>query len=71
MRLDVIQLKEFYRATELGRTTKQLINRVLETKVDTKNGSFNTMQGKAFFGHTLAECQITPEVLITCMSLRH
>ena len=36
MRLDVIQLKEFYRGTELGRTTKQLINRVLETKVDTK-----------------------------------
>ena len=39
MRLDVIQLKEFYRGTELGRTTKQLINRVLETKVDTNNGS--------------------------------
>ena len=39
MRLDVIQLKEFYRGTELGRTTKQLINRVLETKVDTKSGS--------------------------------
>ena len=39
MRLDVIQLTEFYSGTELGRTTKQLINRVLETKVDTKNGS--------------------------------
>ena len=39
MRLDVIQLKDFYRGTELGRTTKQLINKVLETKVDTKSGS--------------------------------
>ncbi len=39
MRLDVIQLKEFYKGTELGRTTKQLINKVLEKKVDTKNGS--------------------------------
>ena len=34
MRLDVIQLKDFYSGTELGRTTKQLINRVLEKKVD-------------------------------------
>ena len=47
MRLDVIQLKEFYRGTELGRTTKQLINRVLEKKIDTKNGSLTVGFGFA------------------------
>ena len=35
MRLDVIELKEFYSGTELGRITKGLINRVLGTKIDT------------------------------------
>ena len=47
MRLDVIQLKEFYCGTELGRTTKQLINRVLEKKVDSKNGSLTVGFGFA------------------------
>ena len=39
MRLDVIELKEFYGGTELGRTTKDLINRVLDAKIDTEIGS--------------------------------
>ena len=39
MRLDVIELKEFYSGTELGKTTKELINRVLEAKIDTDSGS--------------------------------
>ena len=39
MRLDVIELKEFYSGTELGRATKELINRVLEAKIDTDTGS--------------------------------
>ena len=47
MRLDVIQLKEFYSGTELGRTTKQLVNRVLETKVNAKNGSLTVGFGFA------------------------
>ena len=47
MRLDVIQLKEFYSGTELGRTTKKLINRVLETKVNPKNGSLTVGFGFA------------------------
>ena len=45
MRLDVIQLKDFYSGTELGRTTKQLINRVLEKKVDTKNVASDAKRG--------------------------
>ena len=43
MRLDVIQLKEFYRGTELGRTTKHLINRVLE-KLSVKVGNIQLAQ---------------------------
>ena len=39
MRLDVIELKEFYSGTELGRTTKQLINRVLGAKINPGIGS--------------------------------
>ena len=39
MRLDVIELKEFYSGTELGRATKELINRVLKAKIDTDAGS--------------------------------
>ena len=39
MRLDVNELKEFYNGTELGRATKELINRVLEAKIDTDTGS--------------------------------
>ena len=39
MRLDVKELKEFYSGTELGKTTKELINRVLEAKIDTDSGS--------------------------------
>ena len=39
MRLDVIELKEFYNGTELGRTTKELINRILDTKINTEFGS--------------------------------
>ncbi len=39
MRLDVIELKNFYNGTELGRTTKELINRVLDTKINTDIGS--------------------------------
>ena len=39
MRLDVIELQEFYNGSELGRTTKELINRVLGTKIETDVGS--------------------------------
>ena len=39
MRLDVIELREFYSGTELGKTTKKLINRVLDEKINTDNGS--------------------------------
>ena len=39
MRLDVIELQEFYSGSELGRTTKELINRVLEAKIETDAGS--------------------------------
>ena len=39
MRLDVIELQEFYNGSELGRTTKDLINRVLGTKIETDAGS--------------------------------
>ena len=39
MRLDAIELEEFYSGSELGRTTKELINRVLEAKIDTDSGS--------------------------------
>ncbi len=39
MRLDVVELKEFYGGTELGRATKELINRVLGSKIDTDSGS--------------------------------
>ena len=39
MRLDAIELEEFYSGTELGRTTKELINRVLEAKIETASGS--------------------------------
>ncbi len=38
MRLDVVELKEFYGGTELGRTTKELINRILDTKINTNMG---------------------------------
>ena len=41
MRLDVIELREFYDDTELGRTTKELINRVLSAKIDTDIGSMS------------------------------
>ena len=47
MRLDVIELNEFYGGTELGKTTKQLINRVLETKINTENGSLTVGFGFA------------------------
>ena len=47
MRLDVIELQEFYGGTELGRTTKQLINKVLETKINTDNGSLTVGFGFA------------------------
>ena len=39
MRLDVIELKEFYGGTELGKITKGLINRILDKKINTDNGS--------------------------------
>ncbi|MDC3087293.1 class I SAM-dependent methyltransferase, partial [Paracoccaceae bacterium] len=39
MRLDVIELQEFYSDSELGRTTKELINRVLGAKIETDAGS--------------------------------
>ena len=39
MRLDVIELQEFYNGSELGRTTKELINRVLGAKIETDAGS--------------------------------
>ena len=39
MRQDVIELKEFYNGTELGKTTKKLINRVLDEKINTDIGS--------------------------------
>ena len=39
MRLDVIELKKFYSGTELGRTTKELINKVLDPKISTDIGS--------------------------------
>ena len=39
MRLDVIELQEFYSGSELGRTTKELINRVLGAKIETDAGS--------------------------------
>ncbi len=35
MRLDVIELKEFYYGTELGRTTRILVNGVLDKKINT------------------------------------
>ena len=47
MRLDVIELNKFYGGTELGKTTKQLINRVLETKINTENGSLTVGFGFA------------------------
>ena len=39
MRMDVIELNEFYSETELGQTTKELINKVLDKKINTKVGS--------------------------------
>lgn len=39
MRLDVIELKEFYSGTELGKITKKLINKVLDEKINTDIGS--------------------------------
>ena len=47
MRLDVIELKEFYGSTELGTTTKHLINKVLEKKINTDNGSLTVGFGFA------------------------
>ena len=47
MRLDVIELKEFYSSTELGKTTKGLINRVLGAKIDTDIGSLTIGFGYA------------------------
>ena len=47
MKLDVIELKEFYSGTELGRTTKQLINRVLGTKINSGSGSLTIGFGYA------------------------
>ncbi len=59
MRLDVIQLKEFYDSTELGKTTKLLINRVLEEKVDNKNGSLTVGFGFAcpFLGNKIKDSE--------------
>ena len=39
MRLDVIELNKFYSETELGKTTKALINRVLDPKIKSNMGS--------------------------------
>jgi len=39
MRLDVIELQKFYNGSELGRATKELINRVLGAKIETDVGS--------------------------------
>ena len=47
MRLDVIELKEFYDGTELGRTTKELINRVLDNKINAGTGSLTVGFGFA------------------------
>ena len=47
MRLDVIELREFYSGTELGKVTKGLINRVLGTKIDTDAGSLTIGFGYA------------------------
>ena len=47
MRLDVIELKEFYSDTELGRVTKGLINRVLGAKIDTDVSSLTIGFGYA------------------------
>ena len=47
MRLDVIELKEFYDGTELGRTTKELINRILDNKINAETGSLTVGFGFA------------------------
>tara|TARA_A100001015_G_scaffold315794_1_gene428474 strand:+ start:932 stop:1678 length:747 start_codon:yes stop_codon:yes gene_type:complete len=59
MRLDVIELKEFYSGTELGKTTKGLINRVLGTKIDTGMGSLTIGFGYAcpFFENKIKDSE--------------
>ena len=47
MRLDVIELKEFYDGTELGKTTKELINKILDKKIDTATDSLTVGFGFA------------------------
>ena len=47
MRLNVIELNDFYDGTELGRTTKELINRILDNKIITKTGSLTVGFGYA------------------------
>ena len=47
MRLDVIELKEFYDGTELGQTTKELINKILDKKINTETDSLTVGFGFA------------------------
>tara|TARA_B100000963_G_scaffold352277_1_gene365197 strand:+ start:49 stop:801 length:753 start_codon:yes stop_codon:yes gene_type:complete len=47
MRLDVIELKEFYESTELGQTTKDLINKILDKKINTETDSLTVGFGFA------------------------
>ena len=47
MRLDVIELKEFYYGTELGQTTKELINKILDKKINTETDSLTVGFGFA------------------------
>ena len=47
MRLDVIELKEFYYGTELGQTTKELINKILDNKINTETDSLTVGFGFA------------------------
>ena len=47
MRLDVIELKEFYYGTELGQTTKELINNILDKKINTETDSLTVGFGFA------------------------
>ena len=66
MRLDAIELEEFYSGTELGRTTKELINRVLEAKIDTDSGSLTIGFGFAcpFLENKLKESENTDMLLL-------
>ena len=47
MRLDVIELREFYYGTELGQTTKELINKILDKKINTETDSLTVGFGFA------------------------